>query len=162
MSAFIGDLMAVADEGYGDGGGKKKRGKRASGRTKAKTAGCDGDEGQEFRDNASGGAGAPSKSIGPSARTERGPQDDNSVKKVGKKKVSAEADGGVVGAGFFTEGAGDGDDCVEAGETVIGMTLWWTRAGSYGECWCGRRRRGWGRGGMRCMRRCMWDGRLWG
>lgn len=76
MSALIGDLMAVADEGYG-GERKKERRKRAKGE-RAK-AGRDGDNGRNLRENASGGVGAAGKYIGPSARTGRGPQDDSSL-----------------------------------------------------------------------------------
>ena len=58
MSGMVGDLMAVAEERYGSGGKGKKSGKRTR------------------RFKAAGGTDGGSKCIGPSARKERGPQDD--------------------------------------------------------------------------------------
>jgi hypothetical protein len=62
MSELVGDLMAVADEGYGAGGRKKR-----VHRTKSAADGADRDA---YRD--------------PSARTERGPLDDKSLVGAGK------------------------------------------------------------------------------
>ncbi|HEY4902365.1 MAG TPA: group I intron-associated PD-(D/E)XK endonuclease [Candidatus Sulfotelmatobacter sp.] len=95
MSAFIGDLMAVADEDYGEGGERKKSGKRKGkvgphdredrrpGRKRTGDARVCGDPVRSI-------AGAD-KSEGPSASTERGPQDDKAssggtTKLIGTKK----------------------------------------------------------------------------
>ena len=47
MSVLIGDLMAVADDGVGAGGRKKKRGKRGVGKKKKETRGVDDKSGRE-------------------------------------------------------------------------------------------------------------------
>jgi hypothetical protein len=109
MSVMIGDLMAVAEE-RDRSGGERDKSKKKGRRYKA----------------ASGSVGA-NECIGPSARKERGPEDDKSIDDEFSSedpprtaslgtcgKLPPKLMGGVVGAGFFAEGDGDGDDCVEA------------------------------------------------
>jgi hypothetical protein len=72
MSVLIGDLMAVAEERYGSGGGRKKSGKRGEGRCKSTRGSGEGD---------------------PSARRERGPQDDKALIKEPPKTASLRTEG---------------------------------------------------------------------
>jgi hypothetical protein len=105
MSEWIGDLMAVADERYAWGDGRKRRGKGAGGKKKMEAQGAEQNPhfSQKMREM---GQPAEGKCTGPSGRKERRLQGDNSAE--GRKRLPPKMMGELGELDFLRKAMGMG------------------------------------------------------
>ena len=111
MSVLVGDLMAVADEGYGPARSGKKPGKRGDGKKKIKTRGHqDREQDPHFsqKTREMGHPAGASKYMDPTARRGRGPQDDSGIPEGKKKRLPPKRMGELSELDFLRKAMGMG------------------------------------------------------